>query len=74
MCHVPQLHHTFLLVKQLCLDNNCHVIYNDNFFLIEDNTTGEVFLQAPSIDNVYHVRLKLEHLHANLALNESGDT
>lgn len=74
MCHVHQLRHNLLSVKLLCHDNNCHVIFNANSVSIKDNTMGEVLLQASSVGNVYPIRLESEHLHANLALNESGDT
>ena len=74
MCHAPKLCRHLLSVKQLCLDNNCHVVFNANCVSSKDNIIGEVLLQASSVNSVYAVCLKSEHFHTNLVLNESGDT
>ena len=74
VCLVPQLCHNLLSVEQLCHDNNCHIIFNANSISINENTMGEVLLRAPSVGNVYPIYVYCENLHANLALNESGDT
>ena len=30
--HVPQLKHSFLSIRHLRRDNNCHVVFNGSFF------------------------------------------
>lgn len=71
--HVLQLHHNLMSVVQVCLDNNCNVIFNDSCVCLKDNTTGEVLLQAPSVGNVYPIRVASNNIPAHIAVRESDD-
>ena len=50
--HVPEVPHNMLSIMQLCSNNNCSVAFDSTSVHFRDNTTGDVLLPAPSVDNV----------------------
>lgn len=65
LLHVPQIASSLLSVHQLCLDNNCFIIFDSDFFVVQDKSTGKILFQGPSINDLYP-------LHSLAALSSTG--
>ncbi|XP_022156563.1 uncharacterized protein LOC111023438 [Momordica charantia] len=48
LLHVPTISSNLLSVHQLCVDNNCFVVFDYNYFYIQDKFSGMILFQGPS--------------------------
>ena len=73
--HVPKLQHNLLSMRQLCHDNNCHVMLDSFCVCVKDNTVGDVMLQASSLGPVYTILdpVSAVTIPANVVLTECGN-
>ena len=55
--HVPALKHNLILIKRLCRDNNCQVIFYASTFSIQNNEIGTVLLWVRSSGDLYPIVL-----------------
>ena len=73
--HVPKLQHNLLSIRQLCRDNDCHVVFYFSCVHVKDNTTSNVLLQASSSGLVYVVPVPTlsNSMPTNVILTELGN-
>ena len=55
--HVPSLKSNLILVRQLCWDNNCSVIFYESFVCVKHKTLGRTLLEASSSGTLYPVHV-----------------
>ncbi|KAM0960324.1 hypothetical protein ACFX2C_025377 [Malus domestica] len=58
---VPRLSQNLLSVHQLCLDNNCCLIYDAFCFWIQDKATGKILFQGRCSNGLYPISLPVSH-------------
>ncbi|KAM2627715.1 hypothetical protein TB2_001133 [Malus domestica] len=58
---VPRLSQNLLSVHQLCLDNNCCLIYDAFCFWIQDKATWKILFQGRCSNGLYPIPLPVSH-------------